>query len=312
MTADQVRQAQRGDHAAFETLIGAAYDRLVAIAYRILRDRTAAEDATQDAVVRCWRDLRGLREPDRFEAWLHRLLVNACRDLARRNRRRPTEVLGTGLETPAGGDEYGQLADHDELERAFLQTAGGPAHRARPDPLRRVHRAGAGRDPQRPDRHRLLAPPLRRAGDARSARRLTTLAHRSLGANAMTQHDDAQLATWLAEGPAHGQPASLERALSAAAATRQRPAWLVAATGGTIGTERTNRSVGLTWGLVAVVALIGLLIGGLVVGGWLRPRAGRGPAVHDCHPIAERAGSDSEPALQVHPGRRAHPRLRAS
>ena len=86
----------------------------------------------------------------------------------------------------------------------------------------------------------------------------------------MTQHDDAQLATWLADGPAHGQPAALERALSAAAATRQRPAWLVAATGGTIGTERTNRSVGLAWGVVAVVALIGLLIGGLVVGGWLR------------------------------------------
>jgi len=121
MSADLVRQAQRGDHAAFESIIGAAYDGLFAIAYRILRDRTAAEDATQDAVVRCWRDLRGLREPDRFEAWLHRLMVNACRDLARRNRRRPTEVLGTGLETPAGGDDYGQLADHDELERAFLQ-----------------------------------------------------------------------------------------------------------------------------------------------------------------------------------------------
>ena len=124
MTADLVRQAQGGDHAAFDSIIGAAYDGMIAIAYRILRDRTAAEDATQDAVVRCWRDLRGLREPDRFEAWLHRLLVNACRDLARRNRRRPTEVLGTGLETPAGGDDYRQLADHDELERAFLQLPG--------------------------------------------------------------------------------------------------------------------------------------------------------------------------------------------
>ena len=81
----------------------------------------------------------------------------------------------------------------------------------------------------------------------------------------MTQHDDAQLATWLAEGPAHGKPATVERALSAARATRQRPAWLVAATGGTTGMERTNRSVGLTWGVVAVIALIGLLIGGLVV-----------------------------------------------
>ena len=121
MTAELVRQAQAGDHGAFDTLIGAAYDRMIAIAYRILRDPTLAEDATQDAVVRCWRDLRGLREPDRFEAWLHRLLVNACRDLARHNRRRPAEVLGTRLETPDAGDEYGRLADHDALERAFLQ-----------------------------------------------------------------------------------------------------------------------------------------------------------------------------------------------
>src|SRR6187200_1956284 len=88
----------------------------------------------------------------------------------------------------------------------------------------------------------------------------------------MTQHDDAQLATWLNEGPAHEQSGGLERALRAAAATRQRPSWLVAATGGTISAERTNRSVGLVWGVVAAVALIGLLIGGLVVGGWLRPQ----------------------------------------
>ena len=121
MTANLVRQAQAGDHAAFETLITAAYDRLFAIAHRILRDREAAEDATQDAIVRCWRDLRGLRDPDRFEAWLHRLLVNACRDLARRTRRRPQEVFGPDIDRPSSGDEYDRLANHDELERAFMR-----------------------------------------------------------------------------------------------------------------------------------------------------------------------------------------------
>jgi Tol biopolymer transport system component len=103
----------------------------------------------------------------------------------------------------------------------------------------------------------------------------------------MTQHDDAQLATWLADGPAHGQPASLERALNAARATRQRPAWLVAVTGGTIGPERTNRSVGLAWGVVAVIALIGLLIGGLVVGNWLRPQPQPAPDAVLPSPSAE-------------------------
>ena len=119
MSEDMIRQAQAGDHAAFESLVSAAYERLYGIAYRILRNREAAEDATQDAIVRCWRDLRGLRDPDRFEAWLHRLLVNACRDLARRSRRRPQETFGDPVDTPAMADDYRQLADHDELERAF-------------------------------------------------------------------------------------------------------------------------------------------------------------------------------------------------
>ena len=98
MTADLVQRAQRGDSDAFEALIRAAYDRLFATAHRILRDRDTAEDAVQDAIVRCWRDIRGLRDPDRFEAWLYRLLVNACRDLSRRARRRPSVAYGKEAE----------------------------------------------------------------------------------------------------------------------------------------------------------------------------------------------------------------------
>lgn len=131
MTADLVRAAQQGDHAAFEKLIATAYDRLYAVAYRILRGREAAEDATQDAIVRCWRDIRGLREPDRFEAWLHRLLVNACRDLARHDRRRPQEVFGTSLESTATTDDYGRVADHDELERLHPPAGNSVAPSAR-------------------------------------------------------------------------------------------------------------------------------------------------------------------------------------
>lgn len=120
MTADLIRRAQAGDHDAFESIIRTAYDRLLAIAQRILRDRSLAEDATQDAIVRCWRDLRGLRDIDRFEAWLNRLLVNACRDQARRNRRRMNEYV-LSLEPPARDDAFARIADHDELERAFVR-----------------------------------------------------------------------------------------------------------------------------------------------------------------------------------------------
>jgi RNA polymerase sigma-70 factor (ECF subfamily) len=121
VTSELVERAQRGDREAFDVLMGAAYHRLYAIARRILRDGYAAEDAVQDALVRAWRDLRGLRDRDRFDAWLHRLLVNACKDQVRRRGRRPTEVAVTAIGEPAGEDGIRQLIDRDELERAFLR-----------------------------------------------------------------------------------------------------------------------------------------------------------------------------------------------
>jgi len=120
MTPDLVLRAQGGDADAFDALIRTAYDRLFAAAYRIVREREAAEDAVQDAVVRCWRNLRGLRQPDRFEAWLYRLLVNACRDQSRRARRRPVEVSDEDRDLASAADDYASLAEHDALERAFL------------------------------------------------------------------------------------------------------------------------------------------------------------------------------------------------
>ena len=62
-------------------------DRCYAIAYRILRDPHRAQDAAQQALLLAWRDLPTLREPERFEAWLHRLVVNACYAEARTDRR---------------------------------------------------------------------------------------------------------------------------------------------------------------------------------------------------------------------------------
>src|SRR4029078_8795605 len=73
-----------------------AGDRLIAIAYRILRDLDRAEDAVQVALVSAWRDLPTLREPDRFEAWLTRILVRA-----------PGPVAGPGGPPSAGGPVMG-------------------------------------------------------------------------------------------------------------------------------------------------------------------------------------------------------------
>jgi RNA polymerase sigma-70 factor (ECF subfamily) len=78
MDRDLVEAARNGDREAFVDLVRVRVDRLFAIAQRILRDVDRAEDALQDALVIAWRDLRGLRDPDRFDAWLHRLVVHAC------------------------------------------------------------------------------------------------------------------------------------------------------------------------------------------------------------------------------------------
>jgi RNA polymerase sigma-70 factor (ECF subfamily) len=123
VTSDLVERAQRGDHEAFDALASAAYHRLYAIARRILRDGYAAEDAVQDALVRAWRDLRGLRDRDRFDAWLHRLLVHSCADQARRDRRRRLDVAIETIERPDPADDIARIGDRDEIERAFLQLS---------------------------------------------------------------------------------------------------------------------------------------------------------------------------------------------
>ena len=100
-------------------LVRVRADRLFAIAHRILRDVDRAEDALQDALVIAWRDLKGLRDPDRFDAWLHRLLVHSCLTHATRERRRVANLRVLPVDGPAGPDDLSSIADRDQLERGF-------------------------------------------------------------------------------------------------------------------------------------------------------------------------------------------------
>src|SRR5436309_15858783 len=88
MSTGEVLLAMRGDHDAFAALVSGASNRLYAMACLILRDSDRAEDATQDAFVRAWREIPRLRDVERFDAWLRRLVVNACHDEGRRIKRR--------------------------------------------------------------------------------------------------------------------------------------------------------------------------------------------------------------------------------
>jgi RNA polymerase sigma-70 factor (ECF subfamily) len=117
-----VDRARRGDREAFGVLAGGAVDRLYAIARLILRDTDLAEDATQDALVRAWRDLPTLRDVERFDAWLYRLTVNACADIGRRQRRWRSELTIVPIE-PAESDRAVELADRDQLERGLRRLS---------------------------------------------------------------------------------------------------------------------------------------------------------------------------------------------
>lgn len=115
---DLVERAQRGDREAFDIVMLESIDRLYAIARMTAQDADVAEDAVQEALLRCWRDLPTLREVDHFEAWLHRLLMNAVTEEFRKRRRVRANVTVLRLE-PSTADATAELADRDELQRAF-------------------------------------------------------------------------------------------------------------------------------------------------------------------------------------------------
>jgi RNA polymerase sigma-70 factor (ECF subfamily) len=114
-----VEHARRGDRDAFASLVHQVSDSLFAIAFRILRDTGLAEDAVQDALISAWRQLPRLRDSDRFEAWMRRVLVRACYAESRRGRDAKTNVRFLDLLGSSTSDGSRALADRDEIERAF-------------------------------------------------------------------------------------------------------------------------------------------------------------------------------------------------
>ncbi len=118
-----VERAQRGEREAFAALVGMISDRMYALAARILRDNDLAEDALQSALITAWRQLPTLRDPDRFEAWVRKVLVHACYAEARRRRSWTANVRVLPVDGPAGPDELLSVVDRDALDRAFRRLS---------------------------------------------------------------------------------------------------------------------------------------------------------------------------------------------
>jgi RNA polymerase sigma factor (sigma-70 family) len=116
-----VRRAGNGDHDAFSELVRGVIARLDATARLILRDPELARDAVQEALIGAWRDLPGLRDPDRLDAWLHRLIVHSCLDMLRRRRRRPQEVELDPLASMTIAGIESDVADRELLNAALRQ-----------------------------------------------------------------------------------------------------------------------------------------------------------------------------------------------
>jgi len=120
---DLVVRAQQGDREAFAGLVNLTSDRMYAIAVRILRDSDLAEDALQGALLTAWRQLPNLRDPDRYEAWVRKVLVHACYAEARRRRAWSANVRVLPVDGPAGPDDIVSVDDRDALDRAFRRLS---------------------------------------------------------------------------------------------------------------------------------------------------------------------------------------------
>jgi RNA polymerase sigma-70 factor (ECF subfamily) len=118
MRQDLIERARQGDREAFGQLAALEIDRLHAMARLILRDPYLAEDAVQEALIRCWRQLPKLRDVATFDGWLYRILVRAAADEFGRRRRFAASVQSLRIE-PSIDDHTGGIADREALERAF-------------------------------------------------------------------------------------------------------------------------------------------------------------------------------------------------
>jgi len=117
-------RARHGDLDAFEELMHARIDAIYRLSYAIVGDEADARDTTQETFIAAWRRIRELREPDRFEAWLQRIAINAARmTLRARGRRRVREIPSGDVAALADASDGGTLAMPERSDADTLGAA---------------------------------------------------------------------------------------------------------------------------------------------------------------------------------------------
>jgi len=118
-----VEQVLAGDVEAFATLVKRYRDRCARYAMHMLGNREDADEVLQDAFVRAYRSLGRCEDPDRFGAWLFRILVNRCRTAGARRARRARTFLADEVALLTASEEHPaeQWAWREEIERALAE-----------------------------------------------------------------------------------------------------------------------------------------------------------------------------------------------
>ncbi|HEY3523541.1 MAG TPA: sigma-70 family RNA polymerase sigma factor [Candidatus Limnocylindrales bacterium] len=129
MEPELVERARRGDRAAFETIVRSRTDTVYKASLAILGNEADAADATQDTLLMAWRQIGSLRDPARFDPWLARINLNACRMRLRQIRPRvrwlrPLASLATEPADNRTTPVDDRTADADAFDRAFEQLTG--------------------------------------------------------------------------------------------------------------------------------------------------------------------------------------------
>ena len=121
-----IERCRQGDRTAFEELVRLTHRRVYSLAYRLVKDRSDAEDVAQEAYLRMYRGLAGFREEAAFETWMHRIVAN-CAMTHLRRRGRFGDLLrdeeGPDQVTPDRAQEL--TVNRDELSRGLATLPEG-------------------------------------------------------------------------------------------------------------------------------------------------------------------------------------------